>query len=61
MSSQNVLSLVDFLKIISATDSFAGGGAHWALEPREVTLKSQICEFENWLKFIMLNVKQHSG
>ena len=26
------------------------GGAHWALDPGEVILKSQIGKFENWHK-----------
>ena len=36
-----------------------GGGAHWALEHRDVIL-TKFGKFENWPKVIMFDVKQHS-
>ena len=59
----NLLNKFFYLIIPSKkTSKFQNGHqAHWALEPKEVTLKSKFGKFENWLKVIMFDVKQHSG
>ena len=48
--------LLKMLTIQIISQNVTAHTAHWALEPREVTLNPQFRTFKNWLKVIIFNV-----